>query len=566
MRSGFVIASKVWLALVAGSMTLPGACGAGIVALYTFTNGVDGGTPAGGLIQAGNGLCYGTTLNGGTNSPGYGTIFKVTTNGGFTPLYTLTGTANGGSPYAGLALATNGILYGDAYTGGSNAYGSVFKITTNGAFTELYGFHQLRGVAYTNIDGANPIAALVQGTNGNYYGTAPAGGTNGFGVIFEITTNGSFTRLHYFTNNPDGANPGALFQSSNGLIYGATTNGGANGYGLIFKMTAAGTLIPLYSFTNGVDGASPGPALVQGTNGILYGTASGGGTNSSGVIFQITTNGVFTPLYSFALTGGSTTNADGLNPGPLLETANGTVYGFTRIGGLNGTGTLFQFSPAAGLTVLYTFFTGPQNGLGLITNALGANPTGLMQGADGTIYGTAKSGGASGYGTIFKMGLPPQITSQPTNRSVALGGNATFTITASVSACQWQFNGVAIPNATNLALTNLDVQIPDAGPYQAVVSNSFGSVTSLVANLNITNVPVSFMTGPGAIQYAGGQLSLLITNLTGQGSVVIDRSTNLTVWTPVFTNPPSFGQFQFIDASAAGNPSGFYRARFTPGQ
>jgi uncharacterized repeat protein (TIGR03803 family) len=189
-----------------------------------------------------------------------------------------------------------------------------------------------------------------------------------------------------------------------------------------------------------------------------------------------------------------------------------------------------------------------------------------MQGADGTIYGTAKSGGASGYGTIFKMGLPPQITSQPTNRSVALGGNATFTITASVSACQWQFNGVAIPNATNLALTNLDVQIPDAGPYQAVVSNSFGSVTSLVANLNITNVPVSFMTGPGAIQYAGGQLSLLITNLTGQGSVVIDRSTNLTVWTPVFTNPPSFGQFQFIDASAAGNPSGFYRARFTPGQ
>ena len=237
----------------------------------------------GGLIQASNGLCYGTTLNGGTNSPGVasGTIFKVTTNGSFTPLYTLNqGAANGGDAYAGLVLATNGILYGDAYNGGTNGYGSVFKITTNGAFTELYGFTRLRGASLTNIDGANPIAALVRGTNGNYYGTAPAGGTNGSGAIFEITTNGSFTLLHYFTNVPDGADPGALLQSSNGLIYGATTNGGANGNGLIFKMTAAGALTPLYSFTNGVDGASPGPALVQGANGILFGTASGGGTNS----------------------------------------------------------------------------------------------------------------------------------------------------------------------------------------------------------------------------------------------------------------------------------------------
>jgi uncharacterized repeat protein (TIGR03803 family) len=551
-------------------MTPPAAPGAAIVALYTFSDGVDGATPESGLIQAPSGVCYGTTINGGSNGPiRAGTIFKVTTNGVLTPLYTLTeGANNSGLPYAGLALAANGILYGDGQYGGTNNNGSVFKITTNGAFTELYGFTQVRGGDLTNTDGANPTATLVLGTNGNFYGTAPNGGSNGVGAIFEITTNGALTRLHSFTNGSDGANPGALFQSSNGLIYGTANTGGANGNGTIFKMTAAGQLTAMYSFSNGVDGGYPGPALVQGANGILYGTAGAGGSNSSGVIFQITTNGAFTPLYSFAPSGSSglgTTNADGLNPGALLVTPNGTIYGFGRAGGLNGTGTLFQFSPTAGLTLLYTFLTGPAGANG-VTNAVGANPTGIMLGSDGTLYGTAKYGGSNGYGVVFQMGLPPQITSQPTNCSVALGGNAVFSISASVPACQWQLNGVDIPRATNLALTNLNVQITNAGPYQAVVSNTYGSVTSLVANLNITNVPVLFETGPGDLQYGGGQFSLLLTNLTGQGSVIIDLSTNLPEWTPVFTNPPSFGQFQFMDSSAAANPCGFYRARFIPGQ
>ena len=532
--------------------------------------GVDGGTPGGGLFQASNGVLYGTTINGGTN--GYGTVFKITTNGVFTPLYSFRSLSTDGStPYAGLRQGTNGNFYGVASQGGSNSYGSIFKWTSAGAFSELYAFtpvhYQHATGALTNTDGANPAAALVEGTNGSFYGTAPAGGSNGFGSVFEITAAGAFTKLYSFANGPEGANPGALLQSGNGWIYGTTTNGGTNGCGAVFKMTSTGVLTPLYSFTNGVDGAHPGGVLAQGTNGILYGAASGGGTNGSGTIFQITTNGVFTSLYSFAPSGmaglGLSTNADGLNPGGLAQGPNGVFYGFARFGGLNGTGTLFQFSPSGGLTLLYTFQVGPlaENGL---TNTCGAEPSGIVPDNGGNLYGTASTGGACAFGTVFELGLPPQITSQPANLSLALDTTARFSIAASVSACQWQFNGADLPNATNLTLTNFNIQVCDAGCYQAVVRNAFGWATSAVASLVITNVPVSFATGGGTLQYAAGQFSLLVTNLTGQGQVVIDASADLKTWIPLLTNPPAFGQFPFTDCGAGGQASRFYRVQVLP--
>jgi len=577
MKSFFEDSCRFWPALAAVFFMAAGdAPGASLVALYTFTNtlsgGVDGGTPGGGLIQASNGVFYGTTINGGTNNAD-GTIFKITTGGVFTPLYSFHGpNTDGSTPYASLLQGTNGNFYGVASQGGTNSYGSIFKWTSSGAFSQLYAFtslHFQKGTAaLTNTDGANPTAPLVEGTNGNFYGTTPAGGSNGFGSVFEITAGGAFTKLHSFANGADGANPGALLQSGNGWIYGTATNGGTSGYGTVFKMTSTGVLTPLYSFTNGVDGAHPGGGLAQGTNGILYGAAAGGGTNGSGTIFQITTNGVFTPLYSFAPSGqaglGLNTNADGLNPGGLAQGTNGSFYGFAQLGGLNGTGTLFQFSPSGGLTLLYTFLVGPL-GVNGLTNTCGAEPSGIVSGSDGKLYGTAKTGGANGFGTVFELGLPPQITSQPASLSLAVGGTARFSIAASVPACQWQFNGADIANATNLTLTNLDIQIGNAGAYQAVVSSSFGAVTSLVANLNITNVPVSFATGAGTLEYAGGQFSLLVTNLTGQGRVVIDASADLKSWIPLITNPPVFGQFPFADSGAGGQPSRFYRVRVLPG-
>ena len=136
---GFALTAAFW-ALASNTQA------ASIVAIYTFSNtlpgGVDGGTPVSGLIQASNGVMYGTALNGGTNN-GYGTIFKVTTNGVFTPLYTFNGlTTDGSTPYAGLVQGTNGSFYGTCYGGGTNAYGSIYRLTSSGAFTELYGFNR----------------------------------------------------------------------------------------------------------------------------------------------------------------------------------------------------------------------------------------------------------------------------------------------------------------------------------------------------------------------------------------------------------------------------------------
>ena len=129
------------------------------------------------------------------------------------------------------------------------------------------------GVVFTNLysfsgnDGANPQAALVQGSDGYFYGTTSAGGTNNKGTVFKITSNGALTSLYSFSGN-DGANPSAgLMQCSDGNFYGTSTNGGAQDNGTVFKISTNGALISLYSFTNCDDGVNPQAALVQGSDG-----------------------------------------------------------------------------------------------------------------------------------------------------------------------------------------------------------------------------------------------------------------------------------------------------------
>ena len=198
--------------------------------------------------------------------------------------------ANGGmpGPSAGLVQGSDGNFYGTAQYGGTNGgHGTVFKISTGGALTRLYSFTG-------GNDGAGPNG-VVQGSDGNFYGTTHFGGTNGLGTVFQISTNGALTSLYSFTGSDDGGNPsGGLVQGSDGNFYGTTGSGGANQVGTVFKISTNGALTSLYPFNGTDDGANPSGGLVQGSDGNFYGTTGSGGTNQVGTVFKISTNGALT--------------------------------------------------------------------------------------------------------------------------------------------------------------------------------------------------------------------------------------------------------------------------------
>jgi uncharacterized repeat protein (TIGR03803 family) len=302
---------------------------------FQFT---DGGYPEAGLLQTTNGNFYGTAAVGG--SSGYGTIFKITPAGRLTTVYEFQNSTDGGNPLGALVQAGNGILYGTTSYGGGNpcACGTVFKVTSAGILTTLHAF------VGGGTEGNYPEAGLVQGTDGNFYGTTAYGGANGYGTIFKITPAGALTTLHNF-DSTDGANPWAgLVQGADGNLYGTTTYGGTSGSGCtgfgcgtVFKITLTGTLTTLHNF-DGTDGGLPTGGLVQATHGTFYGMAGGGGANNGGTIFKITTAGTLTTLHNFDVT-------DGANPmGGLAQATNGTFYGTTSGGGSDNDGTVFSLS------------------------------------------------------------------------------------------------------------------------------------------------------------------------------------------------------------------------------
>jgi uncharacterized repeat protein (TIGR03803 family) len=349
-----------------------------LTTLYSFCSQpdcTDGDSPAGALIQASNGNFYGTT--GGGNKGDSGTVFKITPSGTLTTLYNFcsqSGCTDGDYPAAGLVQASDGSFYGTTSLGGANAVdggdGTVFKITSSGTLTTLYSFCAQSGCA----DGAYPDAELVQATDGNLYGTTEEGGAEGFGTIFKITPSGTLTTLYNFCSQSgctDGSLPGArLIQATDGNLYGTTYEGGANNEGTVFKITTSGTLTTLHSFDS-TDGAYPIAALTQGTDGNFYGTVRSGGANGYGTAFKITSGGTLTILYNFCSESGC---PDGAYPyTALIQATNGSFYGTAWEGGVDTDGTVFSLAVGLGPFVE----TQPTSGkVGACINILGPNLTG----------------------------------------------------------------------------------------------------------------------------------------------------------------------------------------------
>jgi len=349
--------------------------------LHSFANGSDGAGAAARLIQGTDGSFYGTTEYGGAN--GDGTVFSITATGFETVLWSFGAGSDGANPVARLVQGTDGNFYGTTFQGGTNGQGTVFKITPAGVETVLWSFG---GIG----DGQQPLAGLLLGTDGNFYGTTVAGGANNGGTVFEITAAGVETVCWSFGSGSDGVSPLAvLIQGTDGNFYGTTAIGGANNGGTVFKMTAPGVETVLWSFGGGGDGLNPYAGLMQATDANLYGTAYAGGANGAGTVFRVTPSGVETTLWSFG--GGS----DGQNPyAVLLQGADGNLYGTTFAGGAYTDGTIFQITLAGVEAVLWSF-----GGVGD-----GKDPTaGLIQGSDGNWYGTTFVGGTNDVGTVFKF-------------------------------------------------------------------------------------------------------------------------------------------------------------------
>lgn len=330
----------VTLAVLAGRPDR--ATAATLTTLYSFLGGSDGGEPLAAVVQGTNGNFYGTTFTGGVHSTG--TVFTITRQGTLTTLYSFTGGLDGAQPQGGLILGVDGNFYGTTAANGlvSTNAGTVFTITPQGTLTTLYRFSG-------GSDGARPLGTLVQGTDTNFYGTTLAGGTNHLGAVFKMTPGGMVTTLWQFNGITDGSEPVAgLVQGTNGNFYGTTFAGGASGLGTVFTITPAGTLTTLFNFSGG-DGASPVGGLVLGSNNRFYGTTFAGG-NGTGTVFKIGAAGGLTTVYTF--TGGSD---GGFPEGGLIEGSDGNFYGTTTSEGGGGAGTVFKVTPAGGLTTLHSF-------------------------------------------------------------------------------------------------------------------------------------------------------------------------------------------------------------------
>jgi uncharacterized repeat protein (TIGR03803 family) len=463
--------------------------------LADFGNG-NGQYPNAPLAQGTDGNLYGTTLRGPYPSNGF--AFKMTATGKFSTFnYSCTeNDCTGYQPYAGLVLASDGNFYGTTYEGGDGAYrsnrdpgGTVFQLNPQSGLSTIYSFCSL--VACDDAD--DPSSPVIQGTDGNFYGVTPDGGANNLGTVFSVTTEGTLTTLHSFASSEGNFPYGALVQATDGNFYGTTGGGGSGANctndgscGTIFKITPQGTLTTLYNFctqTNCADGYGPRGSLIQANDGDLYGVTVDGGANTKsgssgyGTVFKITTAGVFTSLYSFCTL---TNCADGYEPTGILQATDGNFYGATSYGGASYYGTLFKLTSAGVLTTLHNFCTkGGQH----CTD--GEYPGALVQATDGNFYGVAYQGGLSSHGTAFKVSVGLSAFVETVASSGAAGSSVIILGTNLTGASKVTFNGTAA-TFTLASSTEITATIPTAATTGPIVVTTPKSKLESNKNFQVT--------------------------------------------------------------------------------
>ena len=445
----------------------------GLVTTLHYFAETDGSLPTGGVIFASDGNLWGTTSQGG--NAGTGTIFKMSSAGSFTSVYSFgASTGDGSAPAGNLVQASDGNLYGVTSGGGSGGCGTIYQITLSGTYTSKYSFT-------CSSDGGFPKGGMIQATDGNLYGTTSTGGSGNYGTAFRFTLGGTYTALHAFAGTDGHAPNAALVQATDGMFYGTAELGGSGASGTIFQLTASGALTTLHAFA-GTDGKYPLAALAQGADGNFYGTANGGGTAGYGTVFTMTPGGQFTLLHSF-------TGTDGQNPAAgLMEDPAGKFIGVTSAGGSTNDGVVYAVTYSASAPAI---------------NSEGVVP----------VYSTVPTIQPGEWVSIYGSNLATQSAIWNNDFPTSLGGT-TVTI-GGVPAYLWYVNS-----------NQINLQAPDnlsAGSKSVVVTTGAGSASSAVtiaaqapsfSLLDAKHVAGIILRSDGSGAYGGGTYD--IVGPTGQ--------------------------------------------------
>ena len=445
------------------------------------------GTNCNGLVLATDGNFYGTCYSDPTNN---GTLIQLTPTGAINVIHTFLGTTvDGCHPLAPPIQATDGSLYGTTGFCGANGYGTVYKVSPTGAYTQLYNFQGPPN------DTAEPLG-LIEGTDGNLWGLG-----NGWiissGAVFKVSSAGKETLVYAFKGGTtDGQNPyTSLIQGADGNYYGTTEYGGTDAYGTIFKLTQAGVETVLYNFPNQTDGAYPRLPLTQGLDGLLYGMATdcaGGGCGPAG-LFDITTKGAYKNLYLYPIG-----PPNSIQPfAPLLLSTNGTLYGTTFQGGVSSDGTFYSVSAGYSPFISLVNVRSGKEGAKVGILGQGFSAASVVK-FGGTVATTTKlSGKTFILATVPSGALTGKVT--VTTGSTTLSTVTTYKVTPTVGT----FKPSSGPVGTSVTIGGTGLTQTSKVAFNGVAAsftvNSDSSITAIV--------PTGATTGKIVVTTPGGNAS-----------------------------------------------------------
>ena len=512
-----------------------------------------GATPLGGLVLGNDNNFYGTTSAGGTGTLNLGTVFQLTPSGILTTLASFTGSAGstrGSSPQGTLVQGNDNNFYGTTSGGGTGTLnlGTVFQITPAGNLTTLVSF-----TGTGSYLGSLPFGGLVKYIDGSFYGTTSSGGT-GNGTIFKVTSSGAFTSLVSFSGsnavqNNRGSNPHCtLCLASDGNFYGTTIGGGANNYGTIFRMDPTGNITTIFDFSNtvaGTYGASAFAGMAQGPDGNLYGTTTVGGSSSYGTLFQVNpVMNTFTTLYDFALD-----DTNGRPEAVPIIGPDGNLYGTTE-GLITGLGEIYRVVMPGNPTISQGTVTPQGNNseyVSFLVNARSTSTVGvnLLWGYDGVTFPNSIfiTANLSGFSTTPLGASLNFLTPGTTYYYKVIAGGPGGTTMSPVYSFSTLAPPIAIVStATNVGLTSAQFNgTVNAENYNTSVTFQYGTdginfpIQVAAAQGTLTGNNPTAVSASVAGLTSGTTYYYRISATSAGGTSVSDVSTFSTLTPPVAT-------------------------------